>query len=347
MTNTLNANKLNTNARKISSFVLNGIIALFLITSGCNGDADNSSRLSKSTVKQTAAPRPVSRTSSPMKKPAPATAPAEIKETVLEVKEEPKVVTYAEAESAFLERNYEQAVGLFTRYTEQKAENPWGFYMLGLSAYRVGDFETARSAYEDALELDRQHVKSWINLSRAHLALGETDEAMSSLDKALALDSEASDAYRLKGRAFHNQQQNNEAIASYKQAIILDETDAWSMNNLALIYIEEEQFDKALPALALAVETKDNVALFFNNLGMVLEHHGQVTAAVEAYQKAIKIDASNQKAQDNLTRMQGVEEKNDVSSIDLAAEAQKFSTEIQAWQNYEVKEEIEGDVDGF
>ena len=49
--------------------------------------------------------------------------------------ETPGEVTYDEAEDAYRERRYRDAVMLFTRYTELKAENPWGFYMLGLSAW--------------------------------------------------------------------------------------------------------------------------------------------------------------------------------------------------------------------
>lgn len=324
-------NTLNTHARKISSLILNGLIAFFFITSGCSSDDEQGSARSEL---NTQTPASVSVTSVPVLA-EPITPSVE---AVLEVEEaEPKVVTYAEAESAFNEKNYASAVDLFTRYTEQKANNPWGFYMLGLSAYRAGDLEVAKAAYNQALELDRGHVKSWINLSRALLAGGETDEAIAALDTALVIDPESRDAYRIKGRVYHNVKQNGEAIASYKQAIIMDETDVWSMNNLALIYIEEQQFDQALPVLALTVQLNDKEALFFNNLGMVLEHHGHMQMAADIYRKAIEIDASNQKALDNLSRVEGVRERTDLEPLDLSALAAKFQADIAEWQGFEAE----------
>ncbi|MFK7844868.1 MAG: tetratricopeptide repeat protein [Rhodothermales bacterium] len=336
-------NTINTHARKISSIALSGIIALFFITSGCTDDAKERQTESRIERHQPVNP-PVTVTSTPANT-TPTLPTIQPKEAVLEVEgAETKVVTYAEAEAAFTGKNYVEAVDLFSSYTAQKANNPWGFYMLGLSAYRAGDYETAKTAYEEALALDQGHVKSWINLGRAQLAGGETEDAIASLNNALLIDTESADAFRLKGRAFHNLNQNAEAIASYKQALILSDSDAWSMNNLALIYIEEQQFDQALPVLALAVEINDQEALFLNNLGMVLEHHGQVQTAIETYKKAVETDAWNQKAQDNLSRLENVREKIGVAPIDLSVMANNFRDEIAAWQSFEVKTEVEVDA---
>ncbi len=327
---------IDTHARKISSFVLSGIIALFFITSGCESNADET--LARKT--QPAQPvTPVAVTSSPVVTPPPAPE-SEIVEVV-----EPRAVSYADAEAAFNEKNYGEAVNLFSRYTEQKSANPWGHYMLGLSAYRVGDYETAKTSYETALSIDPDHVKSWINLSRALLAAGDTDGAITALDSAITIDPESVDIYRLQGRAFDNQDLHPEAIASYKQALILDDKDAWSMNNLALVYIEEEQFDSALPVLALAVETNNTQSLFFNNLGMVLEHHGQVIAAVEAYQQAVTLDPANQKAIDNLARIKSVKQRVDLEPIDIAEQAATFRAELETWKSFgeDVKGESLGD----
>ncbi len=335
MTNTLNVH-----ARKISSLTLNGLIALFFIVSGCNPEAPEG-QLQSENRSRAATPAPVSVTSVPVSDKS--TTPSVVPEkAVLEVKEEaPKVVTYAEAESAFNQKDYDAAVDLFTRYTNQKTSNPWGYYMLGLSSYRSGDLESAKTAYQKTLELDPGHFKSWINLSRAYLAGGETREAIEALDKALAIDPESTDVYRLQGRAFHNLGQHSEAIASYKQAIILNENDAWSMNNLALVYIEEQQFDLALPVLALTVEINDKEALFFNNLGMVLEHHDQVNLAINAYTKATEIDANNQKAMDNLARISEVREKINLEALDLSELADSFRAMVSEWQAFEVQDDTD------
>ena len=246
--------------------------------------------------------------------------------------EPPREVTYEEAEAAYRERNYSKAVEFITQYTERKKENPWGFYMLGLSAWKAGDPETAEEAFERALELDPDHVKSQLNLSRVLLDTGRPEEALDRIDKALENDSESNVAYRLRGRALHQLGQPLEAIDAYRQAIQIDDRDAWSMNNMGLIFVEKGRFDDALLPLARAVELRDDVAIFRNNLGMALEHTGHFRAAEEAYKSAIAIDASHDKASANLARVMVLVENSGLEPLDLGALAQSFKDEIEVWR---------------
>jgi len=179
----------------------------------------------------------------------------------------PREVTYAEAEAAYLERRYADAKVLFTLSSERKSENPWGLYMLGLSSWKAGDLANAEAAFEEALALDSNHVKSYLNLSRVLLDMGQAADALVKIDKALEIDPESSIAYRLQGRAYHNQGLLDLAVDAYRHAIRIDNQDAWSMNNLALIFIEQERFDEALLPLALAVELKDDVSVTFSGCG--------------------------------------------------------------------------------
>jgi tetratricopeptide (TPR) repeat protein len=245
--------------------------------------------------------------------------------------EPPREVTYKEAEEAYHDRRYNEAVALFTRYTEQKSENPWGHYMLGLSAWKAGDPDAAEKAFEQALELDARHVKSRLNLSRVLLELHRPEEALVRVNEALLIDPESTDAYRLKGRAYRQMGQTNDAIRAYRRTIQIDPEDAWSMNNLALIRIEGGQFDMALPPLARAVELTGDVSIFLNNLGMALEGTGHFRAAQDAYQTAVDIDASYYKAAMNLSRIEGVLEDPDLEPVDLEVAARNFVDEIERW----------------
>ena len=131
--------------------------------------------------------------------------------------EPPKEVTYEEAESAFLERRYDEAVELFVLYSERRPENPWGYYMLGLSAIRANEHERAEEAFERALELEPMHVKSWLNLGRVLLATNRSEEALLNIEEALVLDPESNSGLRLQGRAFHQLGRLEDAIDSYRQ----------------------------------------------------------------------------------------------------------------------------------
>lgn len=303
------------------------LLLLSLAVMGCGGDGGQEAVVERGATESGAATE--------VSLPPPIEPPVAVMEPieVATVEEsEPKEVTYEEAEAAFLDRRYDEAVELFTRYTERRPSNPWGFYMLGLSAWKSNEPESAETAFEAALELDPQHVKSWLNFARVLLDTDRPEEALDKIDEALILDSQSGVALRLKGRAYHQLGRLEDAIDAYRQAILIDDRDVWSMNNFGLILIEQERFMDALRPLARAAELEGEVAIFQNNLGIALERTGHYRAAAEAYRTAFAFDESHEKAQGNLARVDGLEEKSDLDPVDLGALARSFVEEVEGWR---------------
>jgi predicted Zn-dependent protease len=253
-------------------------------------------------------------------------------------------VTYEHAESAFGARHYPEATQLFTSYTDSNPENPWGYYMLGLSAWRSGDRETAAGAFDRALQLDPSHRKSLFNSSRVLLELGQPKEALERIEKALTLEPMSSEGLRLLGRARYQLGQVEGAVAAYQRALGLDDRDVWSMNNLGLIYIEQDRSSEALPPLALAVELRSNAPVFQNNLGMALERSGHPAAAAKAYEAAIALDSTYRKASISLARITAGIPESDSVTVDLTALAQQFQSEIEGWRGSRDSTTVPGDT---
>ncbi len=217
-------------------------------------------------------------------------------------------VTFEMADSAYRDRRYDDATVLFKTYTEGRPNNAWGFYMLGLSAWKSGDRDLAESAFEQAIDLDSTHVKSQLNLSRVLLEAGQPDSALEHIERAIALDSTSSEPLRLQGRAFEMQGKNDDAVVAYQSAIEKDSTDVWSFNNLGALYIRLERFEDAITQLKTAVQLNDKVATFHNNLGMALERTGQYRAAESEYRAAVAIEGTYGKAVTNLQRVELLKE---------------------------------------
>ena len=121
--------------------------------------------------------------------------------------------------------------------------------MLGLSAWKSGDLAKSEQAFEKALSIDPQHVKSLVNLSRVFIEQKRHDEAVDRLTRAAEIDPESTEVHRLLGRTYHAQGKTDEAVDAYRRAIELNERDAWSMNNLGLLLLETKRADEALPLL--------------------------------------------------------------------------------------------------
>jgi len=278
------------------------------------------------------------------RRPAPATVPLAEEAAVARVQPTEEEValpstptvpvppSFADADAAYQERRFADAVDLFEAYVEQKPNNPWGLYMLGLSAWKAGQLQKAGFAFEEALKLDPKHEKSLLNWSRVLLEQGEPGEALARIETALDLNPVSNDATRLLARARDALGETEGAIAAYKEALALDDQDAWSMNNLGYLYIRQGREAEALPALARATELRADVAVFQNNLGVALERTGHIAVATQAYRNALAADSTCEKASISLARAEALHEGSSVEATFLSDLAQGFAAEVQGWR---------------
>jgi Flp pilus assembly protein TadD len=240
-------------------------------------------------------------------------------------------VTFELADSAYRDRRYDDAAALFKTYTEGRPTNPWGFYMLGLSAWKSGDRVLAESAFVQALALDSTHVKSHLNLSRVLLETEQPESALVHIETALQLDSTSSEPLRLQGRAFEALGKTDDAIVAYQRAIVKSDSDVWAMNNLAVLYIQLQRFEDAIGPLARAIEIDDKVATFHNNLGMALELTGRFEDAAGQYRAALAIEGTYGKSVANLQRVEQVKQDPSITPVDLAERSKQFQEEVTRW----------------
>ena len=241
-------------------------------------------------------------------------------------------VSYEMAESAFGAGRYPEAVELFTAYNATHPENLWGHYMLGMSVWKTGEQEKALNAFDQALQLDPSHRKSLFNSSRVLLESGRPKEALERIEKALAQEPMSNEGLRLLGRARYELGDVDGAIQAYRRALSIDERDVWSMNNVGLIYIQQDRSPEALAPLARAVELRSNAPVFQNNLGTALERSGYPTAAAQAYEAAIAVDSSYEKASVGLARVTSGGQKSESTPVDLAALSSQFQADIETWR---------------
>lgn len=243
--------------------------------------------------------------------------------------EEAAPVTYAMAEKSFQEGRFEEAADLFIRYTADHEANAWGFYMLGLSEWKAGSPEDAEVAFQQALELKPDHLKSLVNYSRVLIAMDRNTEARTQIEAALALNPHSVDASRVMGRIQHNLGLLDEAAASYRTVLAAKNDDVWALNNLGLILIEQENFEAALAPLARASFIRGDVACIQNNLGIALERTGHYQAAEEAFGLALAAEEDYTKAAESLGRVAGLVQDSELVPVDLAALAESFRIGIQ------------------
>ena len=240
----------------------------------------------------------------------------------------PLVVTYAEAELAYHEGDFDGATNLFEAYCINHPDNAWGHYMLGLAAWKAGDAEEAELALKTALAIKPDHLKSMVNLGRVLLDLERPQEALAQIEAAAAIDPASVAVKRVLSRTYHNLGLLDQAVAGYRATLTIDENDLWSLNNMGLVLIQQERFAEALPPLARAAQIDSLDSSIQNNLGIALERTGHHQAAAAAYTRALAGDQDHDRASISLARVSDLAATMPGEPVDLAALAADFNATV-------------------
>jgi len=105
----------------------------------------------------------------------------------------------------------------------------------------------------------------------------------------------------------------DDAAAAYATAIELDPLDEEAAAGLAATLRAQGKLAEAEAALAKSLSSIAKSPVLWNNLGVVRVERGQYAQAVDAFQKALAIDAAFEAAKTNLARA------SELAAIDRAA----------------------------
>jgi len=250
-------------------------LAVLLLAAACGGEDRPAERADGSVevIGMAAAQAPLTRPAIPVETTTMAPQTYAVN-SVLPLEPEEPPVTWSEAEAAFLDGRYGEAVDLFVRYVERRPTGPRGHYMLGLAAWKGGYLDLAEAHLMESVLIDPEHVRGRVNLARVLIELGQPAAAQRHARIAEELDAANVPAKRTLARALAEKGDHEGALAKYEEALWIDPEDRWSLNNMGYLMIQHGEHEEAVGPLALAVRLDTTNATFLNNLGSALAHAG-------------------------------------------------------------------------
>ncbi len=108
-------------------------------------------------------------------------------------------------------------------------------YNLGICAQKAASFDTAITAYEQALQMDPTMVEARYNLSLTHMDAKRYEDAIASFELMKAMEPTSYRLYYSLGLAYYYLGRYDEALESYDEAAEQQETRAL-LNNIGLVY---------------------------------------------------------------------------------------------------------------
>ncbi len=210
--------------------------------------------------------------------------------------------------------NFKKAVELLERYTRKWAEDPTGFYSLGLSYYECGQFQEALDSQRKCLQLcqtaqDRgQPVPQVLrrNATTAYEAAvqqrvyelmndGRMDEALAQADSAIAFMPEGPGTHFAKGAVLFErwfQSENSEDRAqskrSWEQARRLQPVSATGELLAGINAFENRDFPRARTHFDVALQMRPNNRYATLWLGLVEARLGNLDTALQHLQACLE-----------------------------------------------------------
>ncbi len=111
-------------------------------------------------------------------------------------------------------------------------------YRNGLNSLWLGNYESALSFFENAVNQNPTRVEAWIQVGYCNVKQGKNSDAIRAYQQAIKLRPNSVDAHNRLGDAYYYAGSFDKAIESYRQAVRLQPRMAEAYYNLGMAYLE-------------------------------------------------------------------------------------------------------------
>jgi eukaryotic-like serine/threonine-protein kinase len=207
---------------------------------------------------------------------------------------------YASLTSAYFEKNRlhadpqwaKQAAQSAARALQLNSDLADSHVAAGVAAMLAGKNNQAEKEFRKAADLDPRSAKPHRWLGFLFSGLGSNKQAEEEQTRALALNPEDWRARINLGLLYYKTARYPEAAAAWEQVSKLTPDNFYVLNNLAGAYMMMDREEDSAAALQRSLEIKP-AADNYSNLGMLRFSQGRYADAVPAFEKAVKMMASN------------------------------------------------------
>jgi tetratricopeptide (TPR) repeat protein len=182
---------------------------------------------------------------------------------------------------------------LFRHAIAVTEENPRAHGGLAMGLRRAGKLEEARLHAAEAVRLEPDGSRHWLNLALIERDLGRPAEAREAIERAIALNPGLGLASTLRGQIEGDLGRAEDAEQALRRATALAPDDARAWNELGSALVRSGRTAEALDAWGRAVALDPGFASAWSNLAILQQGLGNVPAAGEAFGAAARAEPAN------------------------------------------------------
>jgi len=162
-------------------------------------------------------------------------------------------------------------------------------HTLGRVYTRIGDYQNAIAAYEQAIQMGDTSVQTALAVADLYLTLKDYEVAVSAYQYVLRLDPQNAQAHGNLGYVYAQLGRLDEAIEENLQVLQLTPDDYITHRNLILLYRDSGRLDDAIRQAERMIEVtpENELAATYLLLGSLYETSGNPEKAIEAYEQTL------------------------------------------------------------
>jgi tetratricopeptide (TPR) repeat protein len=173
------------------------------------------------------------------------------------------------------------------------------FSRLGELYRQQNRFDEAIQTYQQALQLQPNHLEIMGNLGITYKTNNNLEEAIVWYRKILEIDPNSLPAWGNLGNVYQEQRKFDDALFCYQKTLNLDPDNPMTYNNMGNLYLSHNKPSDAIKyyqqSILLSQKYPENVPTSmiidtYCNLGNALTGLNQIAHADQAYQKALQLD---------------------------------------------------------
>jgi choline-sulfatase len=207
--------------------------------------------------------------------------------------------TILKSEDAFHEHDDDRAEALLLQVQAQDPKIYVIPFLLGESALRRHNWQTASEQFQRCLELNPSFDNAMTGLAYALTKLGETDGANTWLEKAIQNNPQNYRAWYQSG-LLKAASDPAAAQSAYEKAVAIQPNFPPGQRELGITLLQQKNYAAAAPHLLRAIALGLDDAHLHNYLGICYSRMNRVEEAVKSYRMALKMDPNLAEAHLNL-----------------------------------------------
>ncbi|TLS73510.1 tetratricopeptide repeat protein [Mariprofundus erugo] len=202
-------------------------------------------------------------------------------------------------------RNYDDAATFAKQAIALQPDYTRAYVNLGNALAKLGNTDEAVAAYRQAVEIDTDFAEGYNTLGAFLLSTGETAEAIKNLTRSIEANPDYYRAHSNLGNALRDMDRLDEAEASYREAIRLKPDYAEAHNNLGAALGDLGRLIEAEAGYREAIRLRPDYAEAHSNLGNALRDMDRLEEAEASYREAIRLKPDYAEAHSNLATVLG------------------------------------------